>query len=149
MAQVLSVRDAGSWKTAKALWVRDGGSWKQVKALWVRDGGSWKQCMAGQNLLSFSAYVLYGNPATGDVRFQWTANSISGDTVQIEANPSGAGWQAVTSTAPAGDLVLETNIAGLSGFISLDGTDFRAQLLDGGTTPIGDQINIYPTYPYY
>jgi hypothetical protein len=142
----LSVRDAGSWNTVNALWVRSGGAWEKVKALWVYSSGSWNQCFAAQNLLTFSAYVLYNDPTLGDVRFEWTAGYLTGDTVKIEANCNSAGWNTVSSTEDPSTGFLETNISGFGGFDSIQNTNFRAQLLDGGSTPIGDQINIYPSY---
>ena len=141
-----SVYSSSAWNTVNGLWVRSGGVWEKVIALWVYTSGAWQQCFAAQNLLTFAAFVLNGDPTYGDVRFTWTAGYLSGDTVMIEVNCNSAGWNTVTSTQDPSTGSLDTSILGMPGFDSVQNADFRAQLLDGGVTPIGDLINIYPTY---
>jgi hypothetical protein len=76
----------------------------------------------------------------------WTAfGDLSGVTVELYAD-TGSGYVAVSTGIDPALGILNFDVSGQSGFTSLDSTDFRAQLLQGGLDLEGSPQFLTPTY---
>ncbi|MFZ9767205.1 MAG: hypothetical protein ACO3C4_01775 [Candidatus Limnocylindrus sp.] len=116
----ISVKDAGSWKSATP-YVKDGGTWKVVQAGYVRDAGTWKQfftnlsaSISDQSALNYS---LSGVGGTASATYRLANNGVASRT-----NVSG------TLTAISGEWLVAGNASDFEAYMAPDGGG------SGGTT---------------
>lgn len=140
----------GTWQLTKDLWVHDGAGWEPVRAAWIWTGAAWALChTASASLDSVTVKDVACDPVLGSFRVSWTYTTLfpAEWSLSIEYSfNSGSTWTTYASGIDVTTSPYDGSLDGVSGFSSLDSTDFRVSMVSGSTQATDSPRTASPPY---